>query len=364
MNMELTNISANEYDRLKTGEMSPSMAAAYLRSDHIILRGFDDTLRDMYPNDDLFFRLSAAFSSDGEQASSVTRKLRNWLSGKNRPTNREDIFRIAFALDFTEAQASYLLGLCTDYGIHYREGRDVVYAWFLRTGGGYEEAREFYNSLPPCPLYAQLPQDSRSHLTRRMREDFSRVRTEEELRTLYLANLNSFGMLHTRAYSYFTKYMNQLIHPTTAISDLVEPDYSMEMVMQMYFHLNMPSDRNRTGYDVTQRLVKNNWPNATTLKEIRSRKKDVPRKLLLLLYVVTENVVDQSYSELDEGYISDEERIEDHWLTINAILSDCGMPALDLRNASDWLMMYAVTATDLTMSEQLEQVIECMFSDV
>jgi hypothetical protein len=40
------------------------------------------------------------------------------------------------------------------------------------------------------------------------------------------------------------------------------------------------------------------------------------------------------------------------------------MPTLDLRNAGDWLMMYAVTASDEAMSEKLEQVIEYMFRDV
>ena len=40
-----------------------------------------------------------------------------------------------------------------------------------------------------------------------------------------------------------------------------------------------------------------------------------------------------------------------------------GMPLLDLRNASDWLMMYAVTADEESMSERLEQVIDQIFSD-
>ena len=59
----------------------------------------------------------------------------------------------------------------------------------------------------------------------------------------------------------------------------------------------------------------------------------MPRKLLLLLYVVTENTGDTGdpYRELDESYITLEERLEDHWWTLNAMLSDCGMAPLDLR---------------------------------
>ena len=63
------------------------------------------------------------------------------------------------------------------------------------------------------------------------------------------------------------------------------------------------------------------------------------------------------------GSISDRERLDDHWFALNAILTDCGMPLLDPRNATDWLVLYAVTATEESMSERMEKVIEYMFAD-
>ena len=156
--------------------------------------------------------------------------------------------------------------------------------------------------------------------------------------------------------------MDQLLHPTSWFEE-DETVYSLETVMDTYFSLHMPSGKDRSGYSVTQKLLKQSWPNTTVLKDIYAYRKDVPRKLLLLLYVITENCVDKVYSEFDEGYIDAQDRIEDHWLTMNAILSDCGMPLLDLHNASDWLMMYAVTADEESMSERLEQVIDQIFSD-
>ena len=39
------------------------------------------------------------------------------------------------------------------------------------------------------------------------------------------------------------------------------------------------------------------------------------------------------------------------------------MPPLDPRNATDWLVLYAVTATEESMSERMEQVIENLFAD-
>ncbi len=72
--------------------------------------------------------------------------------------------------------------------------------------------------------------------------------------------------------------------------------------MQQYFSLHIPFGRSRQGYSVVQKLIKHNWPNATALKNIRQHREDVPRKLLLLLYVVTENVIDGEYSEMGEDY--------------------------------------------------------------
>ena len=366
MNIELTVQSAAEYDRLSSGQMTPAMAAEYLREEQIILRGFPEVLRELYPLPDLQLRLQDAFLSDCPELNqeSTARKIRNWVSGQNTPASREDLFHIAFALGLSEAEASTLLGLCADYGIHYRDGREVVYAWFLRNGYSYAQARSFFASLPPVPRPESIPENLSTHVTQELRADFLRAQSLEDLRACYLANLDQLGALHVRAFKYFQKYLDLLIRPAPAWSGAAEPDYSIDAVMEQYLSLHMPSGRNRRGYSVVQKLVKHNWPNATALKNIRLRKEDVPRKLLLLLYVITENGLDDSYSETDEDYVTPQDRLEDHWWSLNAILSDCGMPLLDPRNATDWLILYAVTAVDEPMSERMEQVIELMFADV
>lgn len=364
--MELTLQSGQAYDHIRSGQMTPAMAAEYLREGRVRTRSFPEVLRQLYPAPDLQARLTAAFQGDGPAANpeSAGRRVRNWLSGQNQPVNREDIFRIAFALGLSEGDAGFLLGLCTDYGIHYREGRDVVYAWFLRTGRSYAEARDFFATLPPVPRPEHVPVSS--HLTRELRNQFQQIQTTEELRACYLASLEQFGALHTRAYFYFQKYLDQLVRPSPGWDGSREPDYSLDAIMEQYFSLHIPFGRSRQGYSVVQKLIKHNWPNTTALKDIRQRRADVPRKLLLLLYVVTENVVDGEYSEMDEDYVSAQDRLEDHWWTLNAILTDCGMPPLDLRNGFDWLVLYAITAEaeGEPMSQRMEQVIDELFSDV
>lgn len=365
--MDFTTQSEQEYEHLCSGAMSPAMAAKYLRSKDIVLRSFAETLRQLYSGTDLKARLVAAFCVDNPSSNpnSITKKIQNWLSGQNQPTNREDIFHIAFALGLSEPDTSLLLGLCSEYGIHYRDGRDVVYAWFLRQGCSYAQARDFFASLPPIPQPDPKAGQASSHpnLTHELHALFNRIQTPEDLRACYTANLEQFGKLHMRAWFYFQKYMEQLVRPAPAWGEK-ETDYSIEAIMAQYFSMRMPSSRSRAGYSVLQKLLKQNWPNATSIKNMLLHKEDVPRKVLLLLYVITENVIDSSYHELDEEYISLEEKLEDHMWTLNAILTDCGMPALDLRNAMDWLVLYAITAEDEPMSQRMASAIEYIFADV
>ena len=365
--IQLTARSAAEYDYLRTGTMTPKMASEYLQEGRIVLRTFSETLREQYPYPDLALRLTTSLQAYETDATpeSVARKVHNWLDGKNQPTRREDIFRISFALDLTEPQASFLLGQCTGYGIHYRDPQDVIYAWFLRNDRGYAEAQSFYHALPPAPrLSAYPPKSCGAHITRELQGVFASVHTLPGLKQSYLDNIQKFGQLHYRAYQYFEKYLGQLTHPDTGWES-GEANYSLERVMEQYLSLHMPSGRNRAGYSVVQKLLKRNWPNATVLKNIQAHREDVPRKLLLLLYIITENVVDDQYHEADEEYLTTRERLEDHWWVLNAILTDCGMPTLDPRNATDWLVIYALSAgEDESMSERMSQVIDHLFSDI
>ena len=365
--MDLTISSAHEYENIRMGHMTPAMAADYLREGHLDIRSFGGTLKKFYPASDLQDRLISEFLNDDPSASRVTvsKNVRNWLTDRSRPSSRRTIFHIAFALSLTEAQADFLLGLCTSCGIHYREGDDIIYSWFLRNGRSFVEAERFYTSLPPQPRLTLLPQSytTGTQLTQEMEQEFLKVHTEDDLRGCYIRNLDNFGMLHLRAYHYFNRFLDQLIHPAAAWGDGREEDYSLDTVMKQYLTLHMPSGKNRKRYSAVQKLIKYNWPNATLLKNIRLRKEDVPRKLLLLLYIATENMVDGEYTEMDEEYVTMEDRLEDHWYGLNAILTDCGMPLLDPRNPFDWTVLYALAVEDdEPMSERMEQVIDTLFA--
>lgn len=366
MTDELTHTSQREYDTILYGNMSPQMAASYLRQGKLSVRSFSAVLHALAPGMDLVSRLSAFYCMilPDRKPASLRRTIQNWVRGKSVPSSREDFFRIAFALSLSEGQLNYLLGMCQDYTIQYRCGREAVLAWFLRYGYGYQEAIAFLASLPSEKDTISGDTPNMGRLTQELRSEFLQAHTLAELRICYLRNLERLGQRHLRGYYYFNSYLKQLIHPTSVLGER-EPDYSIDHVMELYLSMQMPSGRRRSNYSLVQKLIKYNWPNSTAIKNIRNQVEDVPRKLLLLLYVVTENsVFREDYREIDEEYITLEERVQDHWWTLNGMLSDCSMAPLDLRNPFDWLILYAISAEEEAMSERLEGVIRELYQDV
>lgn len=361
MRIELTVQSGLEVNSLSAADMTPAMAAQYL-SGKICLRGFWETLRNLYPARDLRDKVVQAVSVPGDDPKSVARRVRNWEQGRNAPTSREDLFRIAFSLGLDEVQTSALLGLCTDYGIHYRNGRELTYSYCLRKGVGYDQAAKLYASLPDPERNQET---GRGHMrfqdTRQLVAVFADVQDDAEFARLYEAYLDSFGTLHQRAWDYFERYFAALLSPGDG-----EERYSIQRAAETYLTLHMPSGSRRQDFTLVQRMLKQGWPNTTKLKNICARKEDVPRKLLLLLYLVTENVVDGNYDEMDEDYLSPEELFEEHWWRINLMLQDCGMPTLDPRNAYDWLVLYSLNSAlrqDEAMGERMEAVLAALFPD-
>ena len=226
----------------------------------------------------------------------------------------------------------------------------------LRKGFDYLFADRLYRSLPGYNDENDGNGLSAS-VTYEIYDAFKYAENETEFRQLYTKHLGCFGQLHVRSFRYFEKYYSNLVKPDSAI-DIDEKKYSVDTLMDKYLKLGIAYGRDRTKYSALQKIIKRNWPNATAIKNIKEHKTDVPRKLLLLLYIVTEN-------NIPDPEISAETSIADHWDTANAILADCGMAPLDPRNAFDWLMLYILSSEpEEAMSDKLEMVIKELYGDI
>ena len=115
---------------------------------------------------------------------------------------------------------------------------------------------------------------------------------------------------------------------------------------------------------------------------MKSRKADVTRKTLILLFLATYSGEDTFAATMQEGYDvysgdysedfpfpEDEELTrEDVFLDtkdrIDFMLSLCGFAALDPRSSFDWLILYCMCAEDLLdMDDRMRNMFLQMFGD-
>lgn len=345
----LTEVSARQWNFVTQDNLSAREAVAFLL-DGMQVRTFRNILYLVCGRDDLEKDLVeglCALAGERVQPDSIRRKVRNWMNGKTLPTEREDVFQICFALELNQEQANRMLTLLTEQGIHYRNGREMVYAYCLRYGLGYGNA---------CRLAEQLvhgksaPDIHREPLTQMIRQEFQSVQAEEDLFSFLLRHQEHLGSYHNTAYAYFCKMLTLL----TGENLDGEACYSMEYVAETYLRLNVPQEKKTGAYSDVQKMVKKYWPGARSIKAMKSRSEDVSRKTLLLLYLVTGGVWDQDYDELDEAYIQPKEFLEAHCKRMNRMLMNCGMCRIDPRNVFDYLVLYCLRPEDeLFMSDRM-----------
>lgn len=344
-----TEISAKQWDFVTQDDLTAREAVGFLLNG-MQLRTFRDILKRVCGDDDRERQLVEGLCAQGNvQPDSVRKKVRNWMNGKSLPTEREDVFKICFALELSQEQADWMLLLLTDQGIHYRNGREMIYAYGLRCGISYGET---------CALVEQMLPEKREDTTRDpmtqvIRQEFQQVKRKEDLFSFILRHRQSLGTSHNTAYAYFTKMLALL----TGEGIDGEERYSMEYVADTYLRLNVPLDKKTGNYSDIQKMVKKYWPGAKSVKAMKSGSEDVSRKALLLMYLVTGGVWDQEYDELDEAYIQPREFLEAHCKRLNHMLQQSGMRRIDPRNPFDYLVLYCLRPEDeLFMSDRMAQL--------
>ena len=344
----MTEISARQLDFVTQENLSAREAVAFLRSG-MQLRTFRDILKQVCDNESLENPLVWGLCTLDPAANpdSVRRKVRNWMNGKSLPTDREDVFKICFALNLDLDRSARMLTMLTEQGIHYRNIREMIYAYCLAHRLGYGYA---------CHLAAQFAKDKvgqgsrQDPVTHQIRLEFQNIHAEEDLLTFIMRNRDNLGTHHNTAYAYFCKMLTLL----TGENLDGEEQYSMEYVADTYLRLNVPEDKKTSRYTDIQKMVKKYWPGSRSIKAMKSRGEDVTRKTLLLMYLVTGGVWEGEYDELDESYITSREFMETHVRRMNKMLKDCGMCRIDPRNVFDYLVLYCLRPEDdLFMSDRM-----------
>lgn len=376
---QMTRISKNNMGFLVGRERTPEQIVDFLK-EGAILRGFEDVLRKVYPEEDLNARLIRGLEKiTGEPHDSVSKKVRNWMSGKSTPQNRETLFQVSFILGLDEEAASRLLGTAAETGIHYRNPEELVYAYGLRNHMSYEEVAALKERLKGKGVLPDGAGQERQKkgkkgnesertepfmYTRQVRQEFEQVEDEEGLVGFFEEYGESLGQIHETAYAKFIQLLDILQKPEGAAGQAEkERHYTMSDVIEEYLSMNVPEGRKTSGMSVLQRMIKKYWPNESSLLNMRNRKEDVSRKVMILLYLITE-AVDEAAEDEDDYYFEDLEEDPDILLEtriekMNLFLNTCGMNLLDPGNAFDYLALYAMRTEDV--GSQMAQVLDVLF---
>jgi hypothetical protein len=345
--MGYTEISRKQFDFLLRDDVTAEEAVAYLKTDFTI-RKFSDVLKRVYTGDDLEQKLTAEFGS--------RKNVQNWTRDRNLPTNREQVFRIAFALELGEYEADELLSYVFGDGIHYRNERELLFAFALKNHQTYAAAVSSWELLQERK---NVPGTENVLTTQNLRLAFADLPPEADYMQFLMDHQSSFGTLHNTAYRYFENMLSYL-------EDIDESGhvYSTEYICDSYLRMGVPMERQLSDYSTIQKMVKKYWPGVRSIKAMKNRKEDVNRKTLILLYLVTGGVREESYNEEDEDYISAEKLLLGNLARIDQMLTECGMRNIDPSNPFDFLVLYCLkTENEDSMSERMEEALAVLFGE-
>jgi hypothetical protein len=357
----LTAISQREVSNIYNTCWSVGDVYHHLTND-IKVRTFLEVLSAIYKGVELKEALiSGLCEIETANRDSISRKVRDWLNNKYAPSEREDLIKICFALKLDELKSGNFLSLTSEGTFHLRNPRELVFAYCLRTGKSYGQALEMIGRLKPID-HTKKTVDNLI-LTKTLANSFENVYDDESFYEFYAENYDSFGEIHNTAYIRFLFFINLLVEPEYGYLGN-ELKYSDERIVDEYLRMNLPLDKRTSKYSVLQKTIRKFWPNATSITKMRSREEDVTRRVLLLLYLITEGGITGEDSDafiLDED-LADEERFEEHYWRLNSMLNDCGMSRLDPRNVFDWLILYCLKSSDdEAMSERMQGVLDVIF---
>lgn len=278
-------------------------------------------------------------------AASIRRKVSVWFTGKTAPENRGQLVRIVFALDMSDEQAQNFLACAGGGCLHQRNPIELAYLYALRSRLGYNEACHLIERIRHIAIGGQGK-------TEVLENEFTKIRGEDEFVDFIRQQRMNLGALHNTAYEYFQEYMEVLTKPPDSFPHLPERAYSVREIVQMY--LKPPAGSS----SVLGKTLRAHWPDEKTLSQIANRRQDVPRKVLILLFLITDGAENSLY--VNDAAVSDDARVlfDDRFRRVNQMLDDCGYSQLDPRNVFDWLMLYCMyDHGELNGNERLQAVL-------
>ena len=331
------------------------------------------------------------------------------------PQNRHSLYKadaieVALLLGLPLPEADEFVTMISGEHLHWRSAKEIIYIYALQNGLRYPEAGALETRLekyldPKTVKEKSKEEIQDSDLTEHIRTQIEMIHSEEELRSFLTRESGRLGELHNQAYMLFSDMLDQLTTPVSEeeakIRQGEKEHLTIRDILREYLFQNIVLEAKNRAV-TSKKLVKkgelpkesqfilsriqkdisDEWPEETTLSKMKSRKADVTRKTLILLFLATYSGEDTFAATMQEGYDvysgdysedfpfpEDEELTrEDVFLDtkdrIDFMLSLCGFAALDPRSSFDWLILYCMCAEDLLdMDDRMRNMFLQMFGD-
>lgn len=383
MNNQMTQLSQAIYDKATSGQLTIHEAIDFLEKESRV-RSLGDKLEKFSHGQDLRQTLVAGLMHNHPELSrdSVERRVRGWLAkDSRRSVKKEDAIEICFILKLSVEEADQLVSLISEEALHWRNPDEIVYIFALKQGMDYLEARDLDRSMEEQLAGVKESKDqAEDSFTPIIRTEISALNTKEELADYLRHGAARLGRYHNNAYKLFMEMMEVLKQPPLddeiRRSKALEPErLSIRDILKEYLfekNVNYAKEKARSGkkskeadplvLSAIQESISANWPNEITISKMKSRKADVTRKVLILLFLATDPGMDDDGFEDEE--ITESEVFEDLHQRLNDMLMLCGFSALDPRAPFDWLILYCICAQDMfDIDIRMKTILKEMFGE-
>lgn len=356
----MTQTSAYMFENATSGRLTVREAANWLNRE-AQLRSLRDKLERFAGGRELRPLLVEGLAANHPEQvrESIERKVRGWLNNTGRTIRKKDAIEICFILGLSVEEADNFLAMVSEESFHWRDPEEIVYIYALDHGMDYPSARELDEKMQGKLKKRRkegtvIAEDS---FTAVIRKEIEHLKTVEELEDYLLQAQGRLGSFHNSAYQLFMGFWELL--EEAAIEDGL-PDsksFTAKYIVQKYLNKRFIPRFQKPGgdaekengeivYSAVQRGIWQSWPEEVAISRMRNREADVTRKVLILLFLVTDGgeseFVDESMEEQ-----SREEIFESMYMRMNAMLKHCGFAALDPRVPFDWIILYCMCVQDI-----------------
>lgn len=308
-----------------------------------------------------------------EKRDSIRRKVDTWMKDDARTINREGAIQVAFALELNVQEADLLLKRLCEDGIRWRDPDEIVYFYSLKHGKSYADAKALLDEIKSSIVTEGLETDEKTVYTEQIRRRVNNITSDEELKEYILSSYNSLGKMHNTAYREFMSFLELLGAPVVDYKDALERDtdkyysekvlvdirkYAAREIMDTYlFRRFIPvvqrtgkkkSDEEQLVFSALQKNIRQNWPDEVTLSNMIHRKTDVTRKVLILLFLATDDGEIEYEAEIEEFEYDQEpdDTFSVMYARLDTLLGNCGFAGLDPRIPFDWMVLYCMCVDD------------------